>query len=130
LFATGFAAKLVAMTMRTFRQICRLILGFLLALGMSLSVVQAGAMAAGMAMPAHQMVASGMHDCGACKSTPAGAKGMVCDAACAAGVIATVPELSMLMIRLTVDRPLFDSPMPSGWTALPNPHPPKRVALI
>jgi hypothetical protein len=105
-------------------------LGLLVAFGMSLSVVQAGAMAAGMAMSAQHMAASGMSDCGSCKDSPGGAKAMVCDAACAAAVIATVPQFAVLMIHVSVDRPLFQSPMLSDWTASPNPHPPKHFALI
>lgn len=104
-------------------------LGLLLALGMSLSVLQPSAMAAGMAMSMQHMAGSGMGDCGSCKDNPEGAKSMVCDAACAA-VIATVPQFAVLVIRLSMDRPLFQSPMPSGWTASPNPHPPQHVSLI
>ncbi|HEY3145067.1 MAG TPA: hypothetical protein VGJ75_01895 [Dongiaceae bacterium] len=130
MFAIGFAAKLIAMATWTFRRVYMLMLGLLLALGMSLSVVQAGAMAAGMAMSAQQMSANGMGDCSSCKDSPGGAKSMVCDAACTAAVIATMPQLAVLMIRLPAEHPLFQSSMLSGWTASPNPHPPKRVALI
>ena len=118
------------MTRWTFRRARVLVLGLLLALGMSLSVVQAGAMAASMAMSAQQMAATGMGDCSACKDTTSGAKSMICDAACAAAVTATVPQFAALVIRSTVDRPLFQSPMPSGWAASPNPHPPQQIALI
>ena len=107
-----------------------LMLGLLLALGISLSVVQAGAMAAGMATSAHQMSANGMSDCDSCKDSPGGAKSMVCDAACTVVVIVTVPQLAVLVIRLSAEHPLFQSPMLSGWTVSPNPHPPKHVALV
>ena len=102
-----------------------LLLGIVVVLGMSLSAVQVNAM--GMDMPGTTM--SGMHDCGGCKDMPSGAKNMVCDAACTVAVVAAAPQVSMLVIRLTMDRPLLQSPMPFGWTTAPNPHPPK-LALI
>jgi hypothetical protein len=105
-------------------------LGLLMALGMSLSVVQASNMAAGMTVAGQQMSGSGMGDCGLCKDGPSGAKITVCDAACTAPVNATVPQFVALLIKLPVGHPLSQSPVLSGWTASPNPHPPKHVALI
>ena len=100
-------------------------LGFVVVLGMSLSAFQVNAM--GMGMPGTTM--SGMHDCDGCKDMPSGAKNVICDAACAAAVAAATSQVPMLVIRLTMDRPLLRSPMPFGWTASPNLHPPK-LALI
>jgi hypothetical protein len=111
-----------------FRQVYVLMLGLFVALGMSLSVVQASGMAAGMS--GQQMSATGMGDCSSCKDGPMGAKIMTCDASCAAAVNATLPQFAALLIQRPVDRPLSQSPMLSGWTASPNPHPPKRIALI
>ena len=105
-----------------------LMLGLLVALGMSLSVVQASDMAVGMAMPGHQMAASGTADCNACKDVPGGAKLMQCDATCVAPATATVPQYPALLIERPVDRPVSASPVLSGWTASPNPHPPKFIA--
>ena len=113
-----------------FRQVYVLMLGLLLALGMSLSVVQASNMAAGMTMSGKQMSASGMGDCSSCKDIPGGGKIMVCDATCAAPVNATLPQFAALLIQLPAERPLSQSPILSGWTASPNPHPPKHIALI
>ena len=118
------------MTRAPFRQVFVLMLGLLMALGMSLSVVQASNMAVGMTMAGQQMSGSGMGDCGLCKDGPSGAKIMVCDAACAAPVNATVPQFAALLINLPVDHPLSQSPILSGWTASPNPHPPKHITLI
>jgi hypothetical protein len=107
-----------------------LMLGLLVAFGMSLSVVQASNMAMGMTMSAPQMSASGMDDCGSCKDGPGGVKSMVCNATCAAPVNATVPQFAVLLIKLPVNRPLSRPPILSGWMASPNPHPPKHIALI
>lgn len=130
MFAIGFAAKLKMMTTWTFRRVCRLMLGLLLSLGMSLSVLQPSGMAAGMAMSMQHMAGSGMGDCGSCKDNPGSAKSMVCDAACAAAVVVSVPYWAVAVVRLPADHLLFQSPMLSGWTASPIPHPPKHVALI
>lgn len=113
-----------------FRQVYVLMLGLLVALGMSLSVVQASNMAAGMTMAGQQMSGSGMGDCSSCKDGPSGAKIMVCDAACAAPLNATAPQFAALPIKLPVDHPRSQSPILSGWTTSPNPHPPKHIALI
>lgn len=102
-----------------------LLLGFVVVLGMSLSAIQVNAM--GMSMPGTTM--SGMRDCAGCKDMPSGAKNVVCDAACAAAVVVTLPQVSVLAIWLTMDRPLFQSPMPFGWTTAPNPHPPERALI-
>ena len=105
-------------------------LGFAVVLGMGLSTVQMNAM--GMSMAGMSMAGTtmpGMNDCGGCKDTPSGAKNTICDAACAASIIAVTPQVSTPVIRLTMDRPLLQSPMQFGWTASPNPHPPK-LALI
>jgi hypothetical protein len=118
------------MTRAPFRQVYVLMLGLLVTLGMSLSVVQASNMATGMTMAGQQMPANGMDHCGPCKDGPGGAKIMVCDAACAAPVNATVPQFAALLIKLPVNHPLSQSPVLSGWTASPNPHPPKHVTLI
>ena len=113
-----------------FRQVYVLMLGLLVALGMTLSVVQASNMAAGMGMSGPQMSASGMGDCSSCKDIPGGAKVMVCDATCAAPVNATFPQLTALLIEHPLDRPVFQATILSGWTTSPNPHPPKHIALI
>jgi hypothetical protein len=113
-----------------FRQVYVLMLGLLVVLGMSFFVVQASNMAAGMTMAGQHMSGTGMGDCGSCKDGPGGAKIMVCDAACAAPVNATVPQFTALQIQRAVEQPLSQSPILSGWTASPNPHPPKHIALI
>lgn len=118
------------MTRAPFRQVYVLMLGLLMALGMSLSVVQASNMTADMTMAGQQMSGSGMGDCGLCKDGPSRAKIMVCDAACTAPVNATAPQFAALRIKLPVDHALSQSPDLSGWTASPNPRPPKHVALI
>jgi hypothetical protein len=113
-----------------FRQVYVLMLGLLVALGMSLSVVQASHMAAGMTMSGQQMSASGMGACGSCKDGPGGAKVMICDAGCVATVNATVPQFAALLIKRPLDHLLSQSPVLSGWTTSPNPHPPKHIALV
>jgi hypothetical protein len=119
----------MTMTRWTFRQICVLMLGLFVALGMSLSAVQASNMAAGMMiMSGHQMSANGTADCAACKDVPGSAKLMQCDATCVAPAVATVPQSPALLIERRVDRPVSQSPTLSGWTASPNPHPPKFIA--
>jgi hypothetical protein len=111
-----------------FRQAYVLMLGLLVALGMSLSAVQASNMAADMAMSGHQMSASGSGSCNGCNDGAGGAKIMVCDATCVAPATATVPQSPALLIERPVDRPLSPGPALSGWTASPNPHPPKLIA--
>src|SRR5688572_26347843 len=95
----------------TFRQVYVLVLGLLVALGMSFSAVQASDMAVGMAMPGHQMAVSGTADCNACKDVPGGAKLMQCDATCVAPATATLPQSPALLIERHVDRPISRSPM-------------------
>jgi hypothetical protein len=113
----------------SFRQFFVLMLGLLVAMGMSLSVVQASNMAAGMTMSGETM-SVGMDHCASCKVNPDGAKGMTCGATCVAPMNATVPQFDALLVELPVDRPVSHCPMLSGWTASPNPHPPKLIALI
>ncbi len=113
-----------------FRLVYVLVLGLLAVLGLGVSSVQASKMAAGMSMSGQHMSASGGSDCGLCKETPSGAEIMVCDATCTAPVSAAVPQLFVLLIQRPVDRPLSESPIPSGWITSPNPHPPKRIVLI
>lgn len=112
----------------TFRQVYVLVLGLLVALGMSLSAVQASNMAAGMAMPGHQMAAAGAGHCDGCNDNAGGTKMMVCDATCVAPAMATVPQSLALLIERPVDRPFSQGSTLSGWTASPNPHPPKFIA--
>lgn len=114
----------------SFRQLFVLMLGLLVAMGMSLSVVQASNMAAGMTMSGETMSVSGMDHCSSCKDDPDGAKMMTCGATCVPPMNATVPQFDALLVELPVDRPVSQSPMLSGWTASPNPHPPKLTALI
>lgn len=116
-----------------FRQVCTLMLGLLVALGMSVSVVQASNMAVDMTMSGHEMAASDMGtsdtgDCSACKD--AGAQMMACNDACVMAMNAMVPSFVVLLIQLPVDRPASRPATLSGWTAAPNPHPPKRIALV
>ncbi|HET6159944.1 MAG TPA: hypothetical protein VFE34_16485 [Dongiaceae bacterium] len=114
-----------------FRQVYVLMLGLLVALGMTLSVAQASNMAAAMTMSNQQMSASGMGDCSSCKDIPGSAKVMVCgDATCAAPVNATIPQLAGPLIEHPLDRPSLQAPILSGWTTSPNPHPPKQLALV
>lgn len=121
-----FFAKLSGMKRWQFRQAFVLILGLLVALGMSLSAVQASSMAAKMATSGEEM-ASGASDC-SCTGDMGGAKIMVCDAACVAPVTAAAPPTSALPINRSVDRPLMRAPVLSSWAASPNPHPPKFIA--
>lgn len=123
-----FLAKLSMMRRWQFRQACVLVLGLLVALGMSLSVVQASNMAADMAMSGHQMSATGTGNCNGCNDGPGGAKLMVCDATCVAPAAATVPQSPAPLIERPLDRPLSQGPALSGWTTSPNPHPPKFIA--
>jgi hypothetical protein len=111
------------------RQICVLMLGFLVALGTSLSVVQASDMAVNMAMSGHHMSVSGMGDCTSCKHGPDGARMMACDVACVMAMNATMPQFVVLVIQLAEDRSVSQPLAPSGWTASPNPHPPKHIDL-
>jgi len=112
-----------------FRQVYVLMLGLFVALGMSLSAVQAS-MASGMSMSGQQMSAAGMGDCSSCQDGPMGAKVMICDASCVTAVSATLPQFAALLIQRPVDRPPSHSPMLFSWTASPNPHPPQNIALI
>src|SRR5262245_50792385 len=95
-----------------FRQILMLMLGLLVALGMSVSAIQASSMAAG-AIMSGQMFAGGMGHCGSCKDDPGGAKAVACDAACAIPLNATNPQLVALLIEHPLDRPVFQAPVPS-----------------
>jgi hypothetical protein len=112
-----------------FRQVYVLMLGLLVALGMSLSAVHASNMAVDMTMSGHEMSAGDMGDCSSCKHGPSGTQMMACDAACVMAMNAMVPPFVILLIELPVDRPVSQAPALSGWTASPNPHPPKRITL-
>lgn len=112
-----------------FRQVYVLMLGLLVALGMSLSAVQASKMATGMAMSGHQMSASGMGDCNSCKDDHGGAQMTACDVACVMAMNATMPQLVVFVMRLPADRPVSQPVTLSGWSASPNPHPPKHTAI-
>jgi len=124
----GFCRQTGMMRRWQFRQAYVLMLGLLVALGMSLSAVQASNMAAGMVMSSHQMAANGTGNCNGCNDGPGAAKIMMCDAACVAPATATVPQSPALLIEGPVNHPLSQSPTLSGWTASPNPHPPKFIA--
>ena len=119
--------RLSVMIRMPFRQICVLMLGFLVALGTSLSVVQASDMAVNMTMSGHHMSVSG--DCTSCKHDPDGARMMACDVACVMAMNATMPQFVVLVIQLAEDRSVSQPLAPSGWTASPNPHPPKQIDL-
>ena len=121
--------RLSVMRRMPFRQICVLMLGFLVALGTSLSVVQASDMAVNMTMSGHHMSVSGMGDCTSCKHGPDGARMMACDVACVMAMNATMPQFVVLLIQRAVDSPVSQPLAPSGWTASPNPHPPKQIDL-
>jgi len=110
----------------SFRQLFVLMLGLLVAMGMSLSVVQAS----NMTMSGDKMSASDMGHCSSCKDNPDGAKTMACGATCVAPMNATVRQFDAVLVELPVDRPVSQSPMLSGWIASPNPHPPKLIAPI
>lgn len=118
------------MTSWTLRRVSTLLLGLFVALGMSLSAVQAGSMAVGMPMADHQMSAGGTTDCNACKDIPGSAKMTQCDPTCVAPATATLPQSLTLLFERPLDRPLSQGSILSGWTASPNPHPPKAIALI
>jgi hypothetical protein len=124
------AVRLSAMRRTPLRNVCVQMLGLLLALGMSLSVVQASDMAVNMAMSGDHMSVSGMGDCTSCKDGPGGARMMACDVACVMAMNATMPQFVVLLIQRAVDRPVSQPSAPSGWTASPNPHPPKPTSII
>ena len=124
----GFCRQTAMMRRWQFRQAYMLMLGLLVALGMGLSAVRASNMATGMAMSGHQMAANGTGNCSGCNEIPGGTKMMVCDATCVAPATATMPQSPYLLIERPVDRPVSQGLTLSGWTASPNPHPPKFVA--
>jgi len=113
----------------SFRQFFVLMLGLLVVMGMSFSVGEASNMAAGMTISGETMSGS-MDHCSSCKVNSDGAKMMTCGATCVAPMNATVPQFDVLLVELPVDHPVSQSPTLSGWTASPNPHPPKLIALI
>jgi hypothetical protein len=125
-----FAARLGDMRRWTFRQVCLLMLGLFVALGLNLSAVQAGNMAASMTMSDHQMSAKGMTDCSGCKDVPGDAKMAQCDATCVAPTAATLPQIPALLFERPVDRPLSQNTVVSDWTASPNPHPPQFIISL
>lgn len=110
------------------RTTCRrgfmLMLGLMVAMGMSLSVVEASAMAVGMAMSEKM---PGMDGCNACKDGPDGTK-MTCDASCIAPMNATMPLFDISLVEAPKDRPVPPPGTPCDWMAAPNPHPPKVIA--
>jgi hypothetical protein len=127
LFRMGFLAILSTAMMRfPARQAFALFLGVLVTLGMSMSAVQAGNMAAKMAM-ASDMGASGHDDCGACdgKGDAGGAKAMACMSLCVAPVLAALPQAS----PVTFDQPrgfslrLYARLL--GHVSTPDPYPPR-----
>jgi predicted metal-binding membrane protein len=106
------------------RQVFALTLGLLVALGMSLSAVQAGDMAAKMAM-ASGMTGSGHGDCGGCDDGGS-AKDMPCAPACMTPVSAAMlPQAWSVTVRQTSDlstRPYLHR---LGRAPAPDPTPPR-----
>jgi hypothetical protein len=116
------------MTRVSFRRLSVLVLGLLVALGMGLSVVQAGTMATKMATAGH-MASSSSDGCGQCGDQPGGTNKIVCEATCVAPAAATLPQfLAVTFDRATVF-PWWRSARLAGLTASPDPSPPRPIDL-
>ena len=107
-----------------------LLLGFFVALGMSLSAAQAGSGAVMMMPSGDHMAATSYSHCDGCKDMPGTAKLMACDAACTVVLVATMPSIPGLCLDSPLDRPQFQAVDWSAWTDSPTPHPPKLISAI
>lgn len=122
------------MKRRTVRQVFSFVLSALVALGMSLQLLQADAMT-GKAMPDTMMMASdmgaaGSGDCHACGKDSSGVKMMTCGSICTASVAALLPEGLPVTDNFTLHRvtaPVL--PLLSGRLTAPDPSPPKSFNL-
>jgi hypothetical protein len=115
------------------RQVFVLALGLLVALGMSLSAVQAGHMAARMAiasdMGASDMAGAGHAGCAGCDDS-GGTKDMACAPACIAPAsAATLPQSWSVTIRQASDLPSRPCPHLLGRAPAPDPTPPRPSDL-
>jgi len=118
---TGFIAMLAPML--SARRVFILLLGSFLALGMSLSAVQAGVMPAAMDMATGMGASGHCNDCGD-KSGMAKEMGS-CSLSCAAPVLAVIPQTSPTkIVHLSASLPQQDSLL-LGRAFSPDPGPPR-----
>jgi len=122
------------MKRKTVRQVFSFVLSALVALGMSLQLLQAEGIAS-KAMPdtmamAVDMGAAGPSDCHACGKDSGSAKMMTCGSICATSVAALLPEGLPVAYGFTVDRVTPPAPpLLSGRLTAPEPFPPKSIDL-
>lgn len=122
------------MKRKTVRQVFSFVLSALVALGMSLQLLQADSMT-GKTMPdsmvmATDMGAAGSGDCRACGKDSSSVKMMTCGSICTASVAALLPEGLPVVHSFTVDRVAAPAlPLLSGRLTAPDPSPPKSFDL-
>lgn len=109
------------------RQIIALFLGVFLALGMSLSAVQAGEMAVQMAM-AGDVDMSGQGDCDGCGDDSVDAVTCSPMLSCS-GMAALLPAAGGLVATQTIKQVTPVSGVARDLTAPPDPYPPKSLNL-
>jgi len=104
-------------------------LGVFVALGVSLSAIQASDMTIKMAS-ASAMGGSGDGGCGGCDGGGNdGAKGMACAAVCTAPVLAVVPQAFSLTLTQTLHPPMRPYPFLHSAAFSPDPYPPRSSDL-
>lgn len=110
-------------------QVFALVLGFLVAFGMSVSAVHASNMAVKM-VAAADVGASGKGDCDGCNDGGGdGANALACPAACMAPVVAVLPPASSVSPCPEAKLPLRPHPLLLGWASSPDPYPPRSTDL-
>lgn len=118
------------MNSRPFRQGFAFVLGLLVALGMSLSAVQASEMTVKMAA-ATDMSTHGNSDCssGCGDDGSDGGKAMICTAVCVAPVVAVLsPTLSVTFGNAAILQ-FGPDPLLPDWASSPDPYPPRSSDL-
>lgn len=111
------------------RQLISLLFGVFLALGMSLSVVQASGMASKMAMTSG-MADSGNGNCADYGGDDGNTNPVACKAMCTAGYSPAVLSFGALFANQSATVPPVPHEPPSrGWVASPDPYPPRSIDL-
>jgi len=109
------------------RQIFALMLGFVVALGMSASAIQATDMAVKMTLASH-IGAMDNPACDGCGDGQ-GMKATSCGVVCVAPVVAALPQAVTVMRVDARELPIPIQPRLVGWTSSPDPRPPRSTDL-
>ena len=115
----------MTMQLRPARRLFALLLGFVFALGISLSAVQASNMTVQMAL-ASAMGVSGHDGCGGCTDDH-GAQSGTCQPACTVAAVGILPSVAVVAKSPVLQLPSPADLYSSGRASLPDPSPPRAA---